>query len=150
MRGVRLTMVAVLVSCFIGTAYGEIQLVSVPGRDQVELTIYTAHELTYAKERRRVALRPGSNILQFSWSGTRIDPTSIDLSFVDGGDSIEIGATVLPPGLENTILWQVESKDAVAPIMEVTYFIYGLTWSARYQAYVNDDETTMRLQGYFT
>ena len=47
----------------------QVQLVTAPGRDAVELTIYESEDLTYAKETRNITLRKGVNLIQFSWAG---------------------------------------------------------------------------------
>ncbi|MBT3270981.1 hypothetical protein HN371_27820 [Candidatus Poribacteria bacterium] len=131
-----------------GTA--QVQLVTVPGRDTVELTIYRSEDLTFAKEQRNITLREGSNLIQFSWAGTRIDPTSAQLKSVSDPANVQVLEAIYPKNLENAILWRVESTTAGAHVVEVSYFIQGLTWRADYMAYVNGRETQLRLQGAFT
>ncbi len=128
----------------------QVQLVTVPGRDTVELTIYRSEDLTFAKEQRNITLREGSNLIQFSWAGTRIDPTSAQLKSVSDPENVQVLEAIFPKNLENAILWRVESAAAGAHVVEVSYFIQGLTWQADYMAYVNSQETQLRLQGAFT
>jgi hypothetical protein len=131
-----------------GTA--QVQLVTVPGRDTVELTIYRSEDLTFAKEQRNITLREGSNLIQFSWAGTRIDPTSAQLKSVSDPEHVQVLEAIYPKNLDNAILWRVESATAGAHVVEVSYFIQGLTWRADYMAYVNGQESHLRLQGNFT
>lgn len=145
-------VVAVGIGAFLmarsGTA--QVQLVTVPGRDTVELTIYRSEDLTFAKEQRNVTLREGSNLIQFSWAGTRIDPTSAQLKSVSDPENVQVLEAIYPKNLENAILWRVDSATAGAHVVEVSYFIQGLTWRADYMAYVNGQETRLRLLGNFT
>ena len=58
-----------------------IDLSTVPARDAVQLTIYNSEDLTLVRETRHVTFKKGANPLQFSWAGTLIDPTSVELTF---------------------------------------------------------------------
>ena len=127
----------------------QVQLVTVPGRDSVELTVYNSVDLTFAKEQRNITLRTGTNLIQFSWAGTRIDPTSVQIASVSDPDAVQVLEAILPKHLENAILWRVESARAGAHVVEVSYFIQGLTWRAEYMAFVNSEETELRLLGNF-
>ncbi len=55
-----------------------INVVNLPGRDSVQLTIYNSADLTLVKETRYLTLRRGLNRLEFSWANTLIDPTSVE------------------------------------------------------------------------
>ncbi len=128
----------------------QVQLVTAPGRDAVELTIYESEDLTYAKERRNITLRKGTNLLQFSWAGTQIDPTSVQLASVSDPEKTRVKEAIFPKHLNNAIQWSVESTDGGANMVEVSYFIRGLRWHADYMMFVNSEETLLRLQGRFT
>ena len=88
--GAAVVVAAVGISAFLVTRSGvaQVQLVTVPGRDTVELTIYRSEDLTFAKEQRNITLREGSNLIQFSWAGTRIDPTSAQLKSVSDPENV--------------------------------------------------------------
>ncbi|NIP23039.1 MAG: hypothetical protein GWN67_03465, partial [Phycisphaerae bacterium] len=53
-----------------------IELVVLPRREKVQLTIYNSADLTLVRERRNLTLKRGWNWLQFMWANTLIDPTS--------------------------------------------------------------------------
>jgi hypothetical protein len=57
----------------------KIDLVTLPDRDKVQLTIYNSADLTLIRESRSLTMRKGENKLQFSWANTLIDPTSLKL-----------------------------------------------------------------------
>ncbi|MHC4519360.1 MAG: hypothetical protein ACYTAS_12285, partial [Planctomycetota bacterium] len=56
-----------------------IELVVLPRRQDVQLTVYNAADLTLVRERRNLTLKRGWNWLQFMWAQTLIDPTSLTL-----------------------------------------------------------------------
>lgn len=128
----------------------QVQLVTAPGRDAVELTIYESEDLTYAKENRNITLRKGTNLIQFSWAGTQIDPTSVHLVSVSDPEKTRVKEAIFPKHLKNAIQWSVESADSGANMVEVSYFIRGLRWHADYMMFVNSQETQLRLSGRFT
>ena len=60
------------------TAFARINVVTLPDRDSVQLTIYNSADLTLVKETRILTFRKGINRLEFSWANTLIDPTSVE------------------------------------------------------------------------
>ena len=54
------------------------ELVTLPRRDTVQLTIYNSVDLTLVRETRSLTFKKGNNRLQFSWANTLIDPTSVE------------------------------------------------------------------------
>ena len=128
----------------------QVQLVTAPGRDSVELTIYESGNLTFAKETRSITLQKGANLIQFSWAGTQIDPTSVQLASVSDPEGAAVLEAIFPKHLENAIQWRVEAAQDGVNTVEVSYFIRGLGWRADYMAFVNSQETQLRLRGRFT
>jgi hypothetical protein len=51
-------------------AFARINVVTLPGRDSVQLTIYNSADLTLVKETRVLTFRKGLNRLEFSWANT--------------------------------------------------------------------------------
>jgi len=73
-----------------------IELVTLPRRDKVQLTIYNSADLTLVRERRNLTLKKGWNWLQFMWANTLIDPTSLSLEPLAQADKIDIQQLVFP------------------------------------------------------
>src|ERR1700731_2323821 len=67
-----------------------VDLSTVPDRDTVQLTIYNSEDLTLVRETRKVSFKRGVNPLQFSWAGTLIDPTSVQLRFLTQADQLDV------------------------------------------------------------
>ena len=75
---------------FPALANARINLVPLPGRDSVQLTIYNSADLTLVKETRSLTFRKGLNKLEFSWANTLIDPTSVEIRPLEKAEEIEV------------------------------------------------------------
>ena len=125
-----------------------VDLVTLPKRDTVQLTIYNSADITLAKETRHVTLKAGTNQLQFSWANTLIDPTSVVIRPLDHQDQIEIVDTIFPGQKPQHLIWNIESEFEGQVAMEVSYFTSGLTWKMDYVGITDPDETVMGFRGY--
>ena len=125
-----------------------VDLVTLPRRDSVQLTIYNSEDITLVKETRHVTLKKGANKLQFSWANTLIDPTSVELRPLEHADEIEIADTILPGQKPQHLIWNIDSQIEGQVAVEVSYFTSGLTWSMDYVAIADPGETAMRFRGY--
>ena len=125
-----------------------IELVVLPRRDKVQLTIYNSADLTLVRERRNLTLKKGWNWLQFMWANTLIDPTSLSLEPLEEKDKIDIQQLVFPARLRELGRWLIRSEVGGQVPFEITYFTSGLSWRAFYMGTLSQDESRMRLQGY--
>ncbi len=125
-----------------------VDLVTLPKRDTVQLTIYNSADITLAKETRHITLKKGANKLQFSWANTLIDPTSVELRPLEHADDIEVADTVFPGQKPQHLIWNIDSKFEGQVEMEVSYFTSGLTWSMDYVSVCDPGETQMKFRGY--
>jgi hypothetical protein len=130
------------------TGLAKVDLVTLPLRDTVQLTIYNSADMTLVRESRALTLKQGKNALQFSWANTLIDPTSLEMLPKANADKIDIAELVYPPRVQNLGLWNIESKVSGKVPVEITYLTSGLTWRAFYMGTLTPDEKAMRLQGY--
>ena len=127
-----------------------IDLVTLPPRDTVQLTIYNSEDLTLVKETRSITFKKGVNRLQFSWAETLIDPTSVYFRPLEHEDAIEVLDTTFPADRPQVLVWNVESKFEGQVKVEVSYFTSGISWSADYVMVTNPEETQMSCDGYVT
>jgi len=125
-----------------------IELVVLPRRDKVQLTIYNSADMTLVRERRNLTLKKGWNWLQFMWANTLIDPTSLSLEPLAQADKIDIQQLVFPARLRELGRWLIRSEVSGQVPFEITYFTSGLNWRAFYMGTLAEDEKTMQLQGY--
>src|SRR4030043_922218 len=126
----------------------KVDLVTLPTRDTVQLTIYNSADMTLVRESRALTLKAGANALQFSWENTLIDPTSLEMLPKANPDRIYIAELVYPPRVRNLGLWNIKSGVSGKVPVEITYLTSGLSWRAFYMGTLTQDEKTMRLQGY--
>jgi hypothetical protein len=125
-----------------------IELVTLPRREDVQITIYNSADLTLVRERRNLTLKKGWNWLQFMWTNTLIDPTSLSLEPLQEADKIDVQQLVFPPRLRELGRWLIRSQVSGQVPFEITYFTSGLAWRAFYMGTLSQDEKTMRLDGY--
>ncbi len=83
------------------SAGAKVDLVTLPKRDSVQLTIYNSADLTLVREQRLLTLKRGLNKLQFSWANTLIDPTSLEMLAKANTDKINIFDLTYSPRVEN-------------------------------------------------
>ena len=129
-------------------AQAKVDLVTLPTRDTVQLTIYNSADMTLVRESRALTLKDGKNKLQFSWANTLIDPTSLEMLPKTNADKIDITALTYPPRVKNLGLWNIQSGVSGEVLVEITYLTSGLSWRAFYMGTLTEDEKTMRLKGY--
>ena len=102
-----LTLLTLLTS-----ASARVNVVTLPGRDSVQLTIYNSADLTLVKETRFLTFRKGLNKLEFSWANTLIDPTSVEFRALTHADQVEVLDVSFPPRVTNTLEWRINSEFA--------------------------------------
>ena len=129
------------------TAFARINVVTLPGRDSVQLTIYNSADLTLVRETRYLTFRKGLNKLEFSWANTLIDPTSVEFRALTHADKVEVLDVSFPPRVTNTLEWRINSEVAGEVQVEIRYFTSGISWSADYVAEVGRNEKHMDLTG---
>jgi hypothetical protein len=125
-----------------------VDLVTVPRREGVQLTIYNSEDITMVREHRLLTVKRGINRIQFSWANTLIDPTSIDFRILDQQDKVDLIDTTFPSGRNDALQWNLRSRLAGKVPVEIRYFTSGITWKADYVGIANQDETKLRLTGY--
>lgn len=128
-------------------SFARINVVTLPGRDSVQLTIYNSADLTLVRETRNLTFRKGMNKLEFSWANTLIDPTSVEFRPLTHADKVEVLDVSFPPRVTNTLEWRINSEVAGEVQVEIRYFTSGISWSADYVAEASRDEKRMDLAG---
>jgi hypothetical protein len=131
-----------------GSAVAKVDLVTLPEGKKIQLTIYNSADLTLVRDERELTMKKGENVLQFSWAGTLIDPTSLDMMPKKFADKIDIFDITYPPRVRNLGLWHIQSGVSGSVPVEIDYFTSGLSWRAFYMGTLTNDEKTMDLDGY--
>jgi len=142
------TILLLIIVTIAGTSDAKVDLVTLPTRDTVQLTIYNSADMTLVRESRALTLKDGDNKLQFSWANTLIDPTSLEMLPKANADKISIAELVYPPRVTNLGLWNVQSDVAGKVPVEISYLTSGLSWRAFYMGTLTENEKTMLLKGY--
>ena len=143
------TAILLLVAILIGQpGFAKVDLVTLPGRDTTQLTIYNSADLTLVRDGRALTLKKGRNRLQFSWVNTLIDPTSLEMLPKTHADQIDVDDLTYPPRVKNLGVWHIQSGIQGKVPVELTYLTSGIRWRAFYMGTLAADEKTMRLKGY--
>jgi hypothetical protein len=144
----RILSALLIIAATASISRAKVDLVTLPSRETVQLTIYNSADMTLVRESRALTLKNGQNKLQFSWANTLIDPTSLEMLPKADADKIDIAELVYPPRVRNLGLWNIDSGVAGKVPVEITYLTSGLSWRAFYMGTLTEDEKTMRLKGY--
>jgi hypothetical protein len=144
----RAAVVFVLLVLGLGESRADVDLVVLPRRDSVQVTVYNSADLTLVREVRTLTLREGDNRLSFAWSGTLIDPTSVSVRAPKHGDRVELVHASYPPRVRGKAVWTVRSEVAGPVPVEITYFISGVSWRAFYMGTLSRDEGSLKIDGY--
>ena len=129
------------------SSQARINVVTLPGRDSVQLTIYNSVDLTLVKETRLLTFKKGLNRLEFSWANTLIDPTSVEFRATTHADDVDVLDVSFPPRVTNTLEWRINSDFAGEVQVEIRYFTSGISWGADYVAEAARNEKLMNLAG---
>ena len=144
----KLMLIFLIIVALSSVMQAKVDLVTLPTRDTVQLTIYNSADMTLVRESRALTLKEGKNKLQFSWANTLIDPTSLEMLAKADADKIDISDLTYPPRVQNLGLWNIKSSVSGKVPVEISYLTSGLSWRAFYMGTLTEDEKTMRLQGY--
>ena len=162
-RGMSMTLLLVAAMFFATpAALARIKLATLPRRERVEIQLDN-DRYTLVEEERIIPLlkstgKAGNNMIDFSWSNTRIDKNSIQfrpLAIRSGGafraigddEEISVINVAYPPG-ENALVWEVYAKKACAVKVRISYLISKLTRSFAYRALADKEETVLTLKNY--
>jgi len=146
---IRNTLIAAIVLAAAWAAGAKnVDLVTLPRRDSVQLTIYNSEDITLVKETRYITVKRGANKLQFSWANTLIDPTSVEFRPLEQQEKIELADTVFPGSKPQHLIWNIDSKFEGQVKVQVSYFTSGLTWNMDYVSLCDPAEQNMQFRGY--
>ena len=148
-----------------GAAFARIKLTTLPERRRLEIQLDNP-AATLVEEERIVTLLTGTNQVDFSWSNTAIDKSTILLRVIDmplrdarPGETaplmrpdgkvemVRVINTTFPPG-ENALTWEIYADKALAVRVRISYLIANLTRSFDYRAVAENDESTLTLSSF--
>jgi len=145
---VQIILSTVLLLATTTAVLADVDLVTIPTREGVQLTIYNSEDITMVREHRLLTVKQGINRIQFAWANTLIDPTSIDFRILDHVDKVDLIDTTFPSGRNDSLQWNIQSEMAGKIPVEIRYFTSGITWKADYVGIANEEETKLRMTGY--
>ncbi len=123
------------------SALAHISFSTISSTSRVIVTIYEEN-LSFIREQHCVNLKAGLNKIQFSWSETWIDPSSINLEILQHPQEVRVKEVVVEEG-KDFIIWGIESSQDLRELVEISYFTRDLFWEAGYDAEVNLEEDSI-------
>ena len=129
-----------------GVAGARTRLVALPDREATMIRLDNPGA-TLVQEERVLTLQRGTNRIDFSWEGVRIDPQSVRLTMLGGESSSKVNllSVSYPPG-GSSLVWKVYSESAVQQRARVTYLLQGLDRLITHRAVATQDESSLKLQ----
>jgi hypothetical protein len=147
MNKLRFALVIVLL-LMTAPSFAKVDLVTLPNRDYVQVTIYNSEDLTFVRERRILTLREGVNKIEFSWANTLIDPSSIEFKAIEQADKVEAIDTIFPADVSSALVWTIQAEVSGPVLCEISYFTSGLSWNADYMLVSDSLETNADMDVY--
>lgn len=135
----------------VGELQARIKLITLPPRERVAVQL-DHPRLSLVEEERLVPLVRGLNQIDFSWTGTRIDPETLVFRVLGTAEpDVEVAVEVLsvsyPPG-EQALVWTVSAEAAVTARVRISYLLGGLDKRFHYRALSDPDERELSLSQY--
>ncbi|MCK5684722.1 DUF4139 domain-containing protein [bacterium] len=144
----KIIIITALILMLTTISNARISVVTVPEKDESQITIYNSVDLTLVREKRTLSFKKGMNKIDFSWAGTLIDPTSLFFIVPGKEEEIEVIDVSYPPGVSKSLVWNIKSSLEGEFLCEITYFISGINWSADYIFLADNDEKKAHLRNF--
>jgi len=112
-------------------SFASVNIFTFSSPSSVSITIYKSKNLSLVQENYWITFKKGSNVLRFSWSKTKIDPSSIRLDILGHSEKIKVEEIVFSPALES-LTWKVKAFEPSRELVRVSYFTKDLFWDISY------------------
>ena len=145
-RWMILAMAATVALAAASPALARIKLATLPVRERVEIQLENDNA-TLVEEERVVTLLKGTNQIDFSWTNTQIDKSTILFRPLVPGDAVRVINQSFPPG-ENACVWEVWAEKAGPVKVRISYLLGNLKRSFSYRATAEADEKLLTLRQY--
>jgi hypothetical protein len=128
------------------SAQARVKLVALPQREAVKIRLDNP-EATLVQEERLLTLQQGSNQIDFSWKGVRIEPESIRIRPLDHPEKVRLISVSYPPD-EDALVWQVYSEQAIEARVRISYLLSGIDRLLAYKAIADKQEEFLDFQSH--
>lgn len=118
-------------------------LTPTPTRDKANLQLGDRGQLL--NETRTVGLTRGTNTVLFSWKNVAIDPGSLTLQVLGGGDTVRVIGLTFPPGGDGAVEAEVFAEQDTVASFRVSYLLGGITRETTYQGVLDQGGDAWRV-----
>jgi hypothetical protein len=137
-------LIVTAVLCRLGEA--RIKLVALPDRDRVFVRLDNPFA-TLVEEERTLLLQKGSNKVDFSWKGVRIDPDSIRIRVLSNPGEVTLLSVSYPPN-EDALVWEINSPQAREEKIRIGYILYNIDRLVTYKLIADEKEKSVDMQSF--
>ncbi len=141
-----LLIAALLVILSSAVAHARIKLVALPDRESTTIRLDNP-SATLVEEERVLTLQKGTNHIDFSWKGVRIDPNSIRIKVLSHPDRVHLISVSYPPN-EAALTWRISSEGAWETRVRISYLLSGIDRLMAYKTVANKKESQLDLRSY--
>ncbi|MBI5496469.1 MAG: hypothetical protein HY904_15710 [Deltaproteobacteria bacterium] len=114
-----------------------------PRRDKANLQLGERGHLV--NETRTVGLTKGTNTVLFSWKNVVIDPGSLMLTVLGGGDDVRVIGFTFPPGDSGAVEAEVFAEKDAVTTFRVSYLLGNITRETSYQGVLDGQGGAWRI-----
>jgi hypothetical protein len=122
------------------------KLVALPERQETWVRLDNP-SATLVQEERVLTLQAGTNQVDFSWRGVRIDADSIRMEMLSHAGEVKLLNVSYPPG-EAALVWQIYSPKAYQEKVRISYLLSAIDRLVTYKAVAEKDESKLGFKSY--
>lgn len=126
--------------------HARVKLVALPERGDTVIRLDNA-AATLIEEERILTLQKGTNTIDFSWKGVRIDPDSIRLRILSHPGKVKLINVSYPPN-EAALVWEIYSDKAYEEKVRISYLLSYIDRLVTYKGIADKAETKLELKSY--
>jgi len=134
---------------FSAVSYARVGLATLPEREQILIKLNRSGN-ALMQEKRIITVKQGVNRLEFSWINMNVDMNTVMIEPSVKTGKVTILSMSIPPGSNDSIVWEVDSTDAMELPVKISYLTNGIRWKCDYVATVAKDEKSMSLEAKVT
>lgn len=126
-------------------SFARVGLVTLPEREQILIKLNRSRN-ALMQEQRIVTVKQGVNRLEFNWMNMNVRMNSVMIEPAPKTGEVTILSMSIPPGANDSVVWKVDSTEAMELPVRISYLTNGIRWKCDYVATVAENEKSMALE----
>lgn len=134
---------------YLSAVNARVGLVTLPERKQILIKLNRSGN-ALMQEQRIITVKRGVNRLEFSWMNMNVNMNTVMIEPAPKTGEVAISSMSIPPGSNDSVVWEVDSTNAMELPVRISYLTEGIQWKCDYVAIVAEDEKSMSLEAKVT